>query len=407
MSVEKGDRLYGLYEGLVISNVDPDGQNRLKVTVQGVYDEDVPVDDLPWCCASHPYTGNQHGELRTPNQESNVFVMFRQGDPSHPVWIGQPLYEGDLRNSDEHARINGVDRRDVSIDQQINIWGSQVQRIGGNTRRLVFGSIIEDVRKSMQIDVVERVTSTFGSWDMNVTGRLFMNIGAFLRLSVAGTLDSQISGDFSNILGGSFVVNAAEKIEMQAANTTQIPPNAAIQLTAVGGQLSLATKNQAGLSGGFSVMDALTMSAVVGAPVSYGIHSPQVLLGNLAPIDPAGPQYPAALAVQPIDFLIKGTTYLLTATPEQLSCTTWITAHLAYAVAQLTVHTANAVAWSSLAGFGLLNPIAGQLSPSAGAESAAGALLAVEISALTAWLATSTAHGSALPLTISLTSRTF
>ena len=92
----------GINEGVVVANDDPEDRCRVKVRIQGIHDDEVPVDSLPWAeCGAYPYTGNDHGELRIPNLDSHVFVIFRQGDPSHPVWVGQPLYNTQLRNTDD------------------------------------------------------------------------------------------------------------------------------------------------------------------------------------------------------------------------------------------------------------------------------------------------------------------
>jgi hypothetical protein len=73
-------RLYGIYRGVVFDNKDPDGLNRVRITIPQVFG------DSPsgWSWSS----GNSGIDLNIPDIGQGVWVTFEGGDPSFPVWFG-------------------------------------------------------------------------------------------------------------------------------------------------------------------------------------------------------------------------------------------------------------------------------------------------------------------------------
>jgi len=93
--------LFGLWGGVVEDDQDPERLGRVRVRVFDMHDEDTPVDELPWalpCFPSafckHPGSGapsEEHkngGFFHIPPVDALVHVMFRNGNPDKPVWIG-------------------------------------------------------------------------------------------------------------------------------------------------------------------------------------------------------------------------------------------------------------------------------------------------------------------------------
>jgi hypothetical protein len=78
------DRFYGKYRGLVVLNVDPLNQGRLKALVPEV------LGLLPstWALPCAPYAGMLAGLFAVPQIGSGVWIEFEAGDPSRPVWSG-------------------------------------------------------------------------------------------------------------------------------------------------------------------------------------------------------------------------------------------------------------------------------------------------------------------------------
>jgi len=78
------DRFYGKYRGLVLINVDPLGQGRLKALVPEV----LGIVPSTWALPVTPYAGLLSGLFTIPMIGSGVWIEFEAGDVSRPVWTG-------------------------------------------------------------------------------------------------------------------------------------------------------------------------------------------------------------------------------------------------------------------------------------------------------------------------------
>jgi hypothetical protein len=76
MSFDK--RFYGIYQGLVVDNQDPEGRGRVTVQVPQVTGQ--AVTDWVDVCNT--------GGVISPNPGDAVWVMYIAGDPNFPVWMG-------------------------------------------------------------------------------------------------------------------------------------------------------------------------------------------------------------------------------------------------------------------------------------------------------------------------------
>ncbi|AQS66304.1 phage baseplate assembly protein V [Streptomyces pactum] len=69
---------HGMYEGVVVSAVDPTGVGRLRVRVPEVLGAEAAVWTAPLDC----------GMYVVPPPDSGVWVRFLDGDPERAVWVG-------------------------------------------------------------------------------------------------------------------------------------------------------------------------------------------------------------------------------------------------------------------------------------------------------------------------------
>ncbi|MGX1128872.1 hypothetical protein RKD49_001062 [Streptomyces glaucescens] len=74
----------GMYEGVVVSAVDPTGVGRLLVRVPEVLGDDNPV----WAAPLTPLAGPDCGMYVVPPPGSGVWVRFLGKDLGQPVWLG-------------------------------------------------------------------------------------------------------------------------------------------------------------------------------------------------------------------------------------------------------------------------------------------------------------------------------
>jgi len=84
-------RHLGKYEGTVVE-VEPGGRGRIKAMVPAVL-RDTPSG---WCEPCVPYAGPQVGFAFLPEVGSGVWIEFRGGDSSHPIWTGCYWRDGEL-----------------------------------------------------------------------------------------------------------------------------------------------------------------------------------------------------------------------------------------------------------------------------------------------------------------------
>jgi hypothetical protein len=88
-------RYYGVYEGIVIDNKDPDSRGRVRAMCPAIKlktEDDVSADY--WMLPSFPglgtdpETGQSTGMFHPPDVGTNIWVMFRHGNPEFPIYIG-------------------------------------------------------------------------------------------------------------------------------------------------------------------------------------------------------------------------------------------------------------------------------------------------------------------------------
>ncbi|MEU4039651.1 phage baseplate assembly protein V [Streptomyces collinus] len=84
MSVTTVKRWHGLYQGVVVSAVDPSGVGRLLVRIPEVLGEEACVPAAPLT----PLAGTDSGMYVVPPPGAGVWVQFLDGDPDRPVWVG-------------------------------------------------------------------------------------------------------------------------------------------------------------------------------------------------------------------------------------------------------------------------------------------------------------------------------
>lgn len=78
------NRYYSVYRAKVIDNADPEGRGRVRVTCPAVSRKGV----LDWAPSVSHLGGKQRGLFFPPDVDDFVWVMFEEGDPRCPIYIG-------------------------------------------------------------------------------------------------------------------------------------------------------------------------------------------------------------------------------------------------------------------------------------------------------------------------------
>jgi len=90
--------LYGKYRGVVVDNLDPQGQGRLKVRVPELFGDEASA----WALPCVPCGAD---EIAVPEIGAGVWIEFESGDPDRPIWSGcwatavAAQHEGDRADS--------------------------------------------------------------------------------------------------------------------------------------------------------------------------------------------------------------------------------------------------------------------------------------------------------------------
>lgn len=139
-------RFYGVAEGLVVDNLDPQKQGRVKVKFPW-FD---PGMDSEWCRVSNLYAGNNYGSVFIPEIGDEVLVAFIHGDMRLPIIIGG-LYNGkDLPPTAREAAkdqkmIRTKGEHEFLMDDSPGKESVQLKTKGGHT------VLLDDVAKKVTV----------------------------------------------------------------------------------------------------------------------------------------------------------------------------------------------------------------------------------------------------------------
>ena len=78
-------RYYGIYQGIVTNNVDPEKRGRVKAQIPEVLGS---ATDSAWCDPVVPVAYDYGGDFCLPQKKEAVWIMFIAGDANRPVWLG-------------------------------------------------------------------------------------------------------------------------------------------------------------------------------------------------------------------------------------------------------------------------------------------------------------------------------
>ena len=102
--------MYGIYDATVIDNKDPQNQGRILVHIyrrDGKFNYSTEGHD--WVPVLSPYGGNREmGMFMLPPLHASGFVIFEEGDPMKPVWLGSYPRIPTLQVDEEATRQAGV-----------------------------------------------------------------------------------------------------------------------------------------------------------------------------------------------------------------------------------------------------------------------------------------------------------
>lgn len=130
-------RFYGVFEGLVVENEDPEGEGRVKLKFPWYSENEV----TEWCRVAQLYAGPGYGSLFVPEVGDEVLVSFVHGDMRLPVVLGG-LYNG--ADKPPTSRTSSVDQKiirtkaghEILLDDSAGSESVKVETQGGHVLTL-------------------------------------------------------------------------------------------------------------------------------------------------------------------------------------------------------------------------------------------------------------------------------
>ncbi len=80
-----------MYVGRVVDNMDPEKIGRCKIMVYSVFDDTIPVSDLPWAVPEFGFVGSLKGSFIVPRVGTFVTVRFDSGEINLPIYSTKVL----------------------------------------------------------------------------------------------------------------------------------------------------------------------------------------------------------------------------------------------------------------------------------------------------------------------------
>lgn len=165
-----------LLEGVVVDNNDPEGIDRVKATIPGIYST---AEDSPWIgpVKKSPFgSGSGWGTFGPPAVGSTLIVELQDGDPHYPVYHGV-LLKSSHKTSDQKSKFHK------------DAWGFE----DPDHNRLV-------------VDLAAHTTSFTSSsgvkFEISASGDLTVTTPEHTVVNVGGNLSAQVTGNASLTVGG-------------------------------------------------------------------------------------------------------------------------------------------------------------------------------------------------------------
>ncbi len=103
--IEKTGRYYGLYEGFVINNNDPEKRGRLQVQIPSIFGEQTFEE---WIFGKAIFNGNNIGIFAIPSVGSGVWISFINGDSERPIWENGWFADKDISQEFKDRYLDGL-----------------------------------------------------------------------------------------------------------------------------------------------------------------------------------------------------------------------------------------------------------------------------------------------------------
>jgi len=281
-------QFFGLYRGTVVLSEDPEGRNRVKVRVPGVYGTGVADDDLPWAMVLDRALGQNTGEHPIPHVGVSVAVEFIQGHPDEPVVVGQWLTVGNQRNTSRRSYVLG--------DLLSVVEGEVISFSVGSTRVEAQGDLTEVAQGRSTRSARSVEDRSTGPRMVVVEGRETKSVEGDSEAVYGGAREVRMEGGLSTGVVGDVSVGVAGRLDVLLVTALSS------FVRSFGGSLSLQFGTPAGPLFQVSVgPDGVDLGAVAvprsGVATQFSLAGPLTALDTVLAAIPPSPPEPLATAV--------------------------------------------------------------------------------------------------------------
>jgi hypothetical protein len=194
------EKKLSFYSGQVVDNNDPDQQGRVRIRIFGVFDEDIPDNNLPWAIPDFNFIGSTLGSFVVPPLETLVKVYFENDDIYLPRYTTKVLKKDQMNDSHFIAGLteNYPDSM-IFFETDTGEYFKINRATNVTTYRHSSGLMVDiDADGNLKIDNTDISISSNpnNASDSSKIGNITLNIKSNLDINVGGDMTIMCEGKF-------------------------------------------------------------------------------------------------------------------------------------------------------------------------------------------------------------------
>jgi hypothetical protein len=199
------------YIGKVVNNNDPEQEGKRQLRVYGIYDPEIPDEDLPWATPDFNFIGSTLGSFVVPPIDALVNVYFDNNDFMFPRYSTKVVHRTKLADFSSDISEDYPDSL-VFFETDVGEYFKINRKTSVTTYRQASGTIIRiDADGSISIDTTGTET---GNITISTLGNVTVNAGGDASIIAEGSVEVTGNGDVS-------VQSVTGSIKLGGDNATQ------------------------------------------------------------------------------------------------------------------------------------------------------------------------------------------
>ncbi|HEY9728560.1 MAG TPA: phage baseplate assembly protein V, partial [Chroococcales cyanobacterium] len=202
------ERIFGVVTGIVTNNQDPDNLGRVKVRFPWLTGGNSGRDTVEsyWARIATPMAGSKYGVYFLPEQDTEVLVVFEQGDVRFPYIIGG-LWNGKQipPETNEKGRNIGLIKTKSGHMIRLNDTGKseKIEVIDSSGNNMM---VIDTPTNSITITAAKDITLSapkgtikLDARSININSSLNTKIDAGTEMNISASTTISVSGEMINL----------------------------------------------------------------------------------------------------------------------------------------------------------------------------------------------------------------